>query len=255
MVQLTAREAFGVGVRQAVPIMFGYGPIGVAYGVLARQAGLTLAQTVAMSIFVYAGSSQFIAAGMLGAGAGFLPVVSTTLLVNLRHLLMSAALSPHLGGLRRSFLGLYSPSTSPMRPFALHSANLDRGPAHPWLLLGINLASYGTWVLSSLVGGLFGSILPDPARLGLDFALPAMFIALLVVQLKGPVHVLVGGAAGAVSVVVALLLARQLERSPGEHPCRRAGIGGVDLARAVHLDPGGDGPGHLLCPGCFPCSP
>ncbi|MGI6557489.1 MAG: AzlC family ABC transporter permease [Limnochordia bacterium] len=205
MVQLTAREAFGVGVRQAVPIMFGYGPIGVAYGVLARQAGLTLAQTVAMSIFVYAGSSQFIAAGMLGAGAGFLPVVSTTLLVNLRHLLMSAALSPHLGGLRRSFLGLFAFHITD-ETFALHSANLDRGPAHPWLLLGINLASYCTWVMSSLVGGLFGSILPDPARLGLDFALPAMFIALLVIQLKGSIHVLVGGVAAAVSVVVALLL-------------------------------------------------
>ncbi len=205
MVQLTAREAFGAGVRQAVPIMFGYGPIGVAYGVLARQAGLTLAQTVAMSIFVYAGSSQFIAAGMLGAGAGFLPIVSTTLLVNLRHLLMSAALSPHLGGLRRSFLALFAFHITD-ETFALHSANLDRGPAHPWLLLGINLASYGTWVLSSLLGGLFGSILPDPARLGLDFALPAMFIALLVVQLKGPVHMLVGGAAGALSVVIALLL-------------------------------------------------
>ena len=226
MVQLTAREAFGAGVRQAVPIMFGYGPIGVAYGVLARQAGLTLAQTVAMSIFVYAGSSQFIAAGMLGAGAGFLPIVSTTLLVNLRHLLMSAALSPHLGGLRRSFLALFAFHITD-ETFALHSANLDRGPAHPWLLLGINLASYGTWVLSSLLGGLFGSILPDPARLGP--ICPAGHVHCPPGRpAQGPRPYARRRGRGALSVVIALA-SRQLERSPGEHPCRRAGIGGVDL--------------------------
>ncbi|MDR3073187.1 MAG: AzlC family ABC transporter permease, partial [Deltaproteobacteria bacterium] len=86
------------GARLAVPIVLGYLPVGFAFGVLAVQAGMTPATVGLMSFFVYAGSSQLIAAGLLAAHTSTAGIVLTTLIVNLRHLLMSAALTPHLKG-------------------------------------------------------------------------------------------------------------------------------------------------------------
>ncbi|MGI6037565.1 MAG: AzlC family ABC transporter permease [Limnochordia bacterium] len=193
---------FWQGFHQATPIMLGYGPIGFAYGVLARQGGLTLGQTIGMSIFVYAGSAQFIAVGMFAVGAGLIPIVVTTFLVNLRHLLMTAALSPHLKGFSRPLLGLLAFHITD-ETFALHSNNFASRPADAYSMFGLNLASYLMWVTSSAVGGLIGNSVVDPARFGLDFALPAMFIALLCLQVKNRLHIFIAIIAGVTSILVA----------------------------------------------------
>ena len=84
------------GLIRVVPIIVGYVPIGFAYGVLAKKAGISSLNTILMSIIVFAGSAQFIAIGLILAGATAVSIVITTFIVNLRHLLMSAALSPYL---------------------------------------------------------------------------------------------------------------------------------------------------------------
>ncbi|MGE5653154.1 MAG: AzlC family ABC transporter permease, partial [Bacillota bacterium] len=84
------------GARAALPIVLGYVPIGLAFGVLAVQQGLGVPGIFLMSLIVYAGSAQFIATGMLAAGASPTAIIATTFLVNLRHLLMSASMSAHL---------------------------------------------------------------------------------------------------------------------------------------------------------------
>ena len=84
------------GMRFALPIVLGYLPIGFAFGVLGMQAGMTPATVGLMSLLVYAGSSQLIAAGLLAAGTGTAGIILAVFVVNLRHLLMSAALTPHL---------------------------------------------------------------------------------------------------------------------------------------------------------------
>ena len=86
------------GVRQALPIVLGYIPVGFAYGVLAQKNGLGLFNAVAMSVIVFAGSAQLISAGLFGAAASPFTLIFTTFVVNLRHLLMSAALAPKLKG-------------------------------------------------------------------------------------------------------------------------------------------------------------
>ncbi len=96
----SGRPAWVRGVARAMPIVMGYIPIGFAYGVLAQQAGLSLFNTLAMSALVYAGSAQLIAAGLFAAAAPALSIVATTFVVNLRHMLFSAALSPYLRGWR-----------------------------------------------------------------------------------------------------------------------------------------------------------
>ena len=90
------------GMKAATPVVLGYIPIAIAFGILASQVGFGVVEAAAMSVF--AGSAQFIAVGMIGAGNSVGAIVVTTFLVNLRHLLMSAALSPHLGGLAKKEL-------------------------------------------------------------------------------------------------------------------------------------------------------
>ena len=96
------------GMVKALPIVFGYIPIGFAYGVLAQQAGLSTLNILLMSIIVYAGSSQFIAVGLFAAAVPGLTIILTTFVVNLRHMLFSAALSPYLKGWKVPELALFS---------------------------------------------------------------------------------------------------------------------------------------------------
>src|SRR4051812_13572167 len=96
------------GLAAAWPICLGYFPIGLSLGVLAQKAGLAPWQMALMSIAVFAGGSQFIAVAMISSGASAAAIVSTTFMVNLRHLLMSSALSVHFPGVSRQFLALFA---------------------------------------------------------------------------------------------------------------------------------------------------
>ncbi len=204
---MPVRDSVLPGLRTAFPVLLGYAPVGVAYGVLAHQAGLTLAETVALSLLVYAGSSQFIAVAMWQAGAGYLAIIFTTFLVNLRHFLMSTALSPYLTRYSKRWLAYFGAQLTD-ETFALHSTRLRQGdPAHAGTpLLVINQAAHLTWAASSAAGYLAGTSLGDPRRLGLDFALPAMFIGLLVMQVRRRLDVVVAVIAGALSLGLPFLL-------------------------------------------------
>lgn len=193
-------------VQPALPVMMGYAPVGIAYGVLAGQAGLTLWETLAISFFVYAGSAQFIGVAMWQAGANPVAIIVTTFFVNLRHLLMSAALSPYLKKYSKRWLAFFSAQLTD-ETFAVHSAKLREGADHPGpAILGVNVAAHLTWSASSVVGFLIGSQLGDPARLGLDFALPAMFISLLLMQIRRRLDWLVAVLAAALALLIPLII-------------------------------------------------
>jgi 4-azaleucine resistance transporter AzlC len=194
-----ARES----VRLALPIVLGYVPVGFAYGVLAIKSGLSPANTVLMSVVVFAGSAQLIAVGLLAAGAPPLSVALTAFVVNLRHLLMSAALAPRLAAWPRRLLPLFCFQMTD-ETFALHLARFSRGDTDRAVTLGVNMTAQAAWVAGSLLGALSGSLVGDVRPLGLDFALPAMFIALLCGQLRGRPHL----AAGVSAAGLALLLPR-----------------------------------------------
>jgi len=197
-------EFFG-GVRTAAPIILGYLPIGFAYGIIAVKTGLSTLEAVLMSVLVYAGASQFIAVGLIGTGAEWGTIVVTTFLVNLRHLLMSAALFPRLRRLRPPVLaGLAFELTD--ETFALAATVFEKRAATAPFLAGLQLTAQFTWVLSSLAGALSGSLFTDVNKFGLDFALPAMFIALLVLQLRSRVHLAAAGIAAASSLLFAHLI-------------------------------------------------
>ncbi|MEW5772537.1 MAG: AzlC family ABC transporter permease [Thermodesulfobacteriota bacterium] len=190
-------------VRLALPIVLGYVPVGFAFGVLAVKSGMSALNAGLMSVFVFAGSGQLIAVGLLAAGAPALSVVLTTFVVNLRHLLMSAALAPHLASWPRRLLALFCFQMTD-ETFALHLARFQRGERDLATTLGVNMTAQAAWVAGSVLGALSGSLIGDVRPLGLDFALPAMFIALLCGQLKGRPHL----AAGVSAAGLALLLPR-----------------------------------------------
>lgn len=194
--------------QQSAPVILGYLPVGFAYGVLAQKAGLSVLNTVLMSVLVYAGSAQLIAVAMFAAGAAPLAVIVTTFIVNLRHLLMSAALAPHLGSWRpREVAAMTAQLTD--ETFALHAARFARKETDKQETFGINVIAHLAWISGSVLGILASGLIGDVRPLGLDFALPAMFLVLLVWQVHSRLHLVAALAAAALSVVFYLLVSAQ----------------------------------------------
>jgi 4-azaleucine resistance transporter AzlC len=154
-----------------------------------------------MSVIVFAGSAQLISVGLFAAGVSPLSIIATTFVVNLRHLLMSAALSPHLAGWRKSELAAFAYEITD-ETFAVHSLRFNRpGPSKAVTFI-INLVSQAAWVIGTALGILAGQLIADVRPFGLDYALPAMFIALLVMQIQSHTHLWVAIFSGIVSLVL-----------------------------------------------------
>ncbi len=185
--------------RQVTPVILGYLPVGFAYGVLAQKAGLSVLNTVLMSVFVYAGSAQLIAVAMFAAGAAPLAVIITTFIVNLRHMLMSAALAPHLKNMRPMEVAAMTAELTD-ESFALHATRFARGENDKAETFGINTIAHISWITGSVLGILASGLIGDVRPLGLDFALPAMFLVLLVWQIHNRHHMYAAVAAAMLSV-------------------------------------------------------
>ena len=190
------------GIRAAWPICLGYIPIGLAFGVLAQKAGLSALAVGLMSSLVFAGSAQFIAVAMLGTGAGIAAIVATTFTVNLRHLLMSSALSVFLRGLRKRWLTLFAYGVTD-ESFAVNLARFREGGWDWKRALTVNHVTNAVWVMSTVAGALGGALIPAHA-FGIDYALMGMFLCLLVYQLRGRMYVLTAVIAGASAVAISL---------------------------------------------------
>ncbi|HET6485787.1 MAG TPA: AzlC family ABC transporter permease [Spirochaetia bacterium] len=166
------------GLRAGIPIAVGYVPIAVAFGFLASQGRLSLAQAAAMSLFVYAGASQFAAVGMLAGGASALAITLATLVLNFRHFLMSVSLSRRIsegGSPRRSWVPALALGVTD-ETFVV--ASTDGAPTAPYFL-GLGLMAYCAWNAGTLIGAGFSALIPPGLAHGLGITLYAMFIAIL----------------------------------------------------------------------------
>lgn len=211
--------------------------VGIPFGILAREAGLDPLQAIGMSVIMFAGASQFVALELFRSGAGPLVVIATTLLINLRHLLMAASL-------RRSFgeqplparLGLAYILTD--EAFAMGSSWYRRGGRGLAYYVAFGSAMWVLWNLGTIVGVVAGPAVPDPRVVGLDFAITATFIAIVALSVRdrrdAVVALVAAGVAGVmrgfglavVAVVLAgalaPLVARLLIRSDGLEPGEEA---------------------------------
>jgi 4-azaleucine resistance transporter AzlC len=181
--QISPHTEFRNGLLAAAPLWLGAAPFGVIYAVSALAAGLTPMQTLAMSLFVFAGAAQFTAVGMFAAAAAPLAIVLTTLIVNARHVLLTASLLPHLRdiGLGRRFL-LAAQLTD--ESYALGMARFLERRGSAAFTFGANLSIYVVWQASTLIGILIGRMIPDPTVYGLDLVFPLTFIGLLTPLLR-----------------------------------------------------------------------
>lgn len=193
------------GWKAATPVALGYIPLGLAFGITAAQQGLTWIDVFFLSLLVYAGSAQFIALAMIAANASAIAIIGTTFLVNLRHMLMSASLSPHLKHLSTPSLALISLEITD-ETYAAGYPEASTGKASKWFYFALNSLAHGSWLACTVLGCLLGNSISDPQKWGLDFALPAMFIGLIFTQLKGKSDILVSLTAGILSVIFALFL-------------------------------------------------
>jgi 4-azaleucine resistance transporter AzlC len=183
---MTNNHPFREGAKDALPVVLGYLPVGVAFGLLARNAGITLSEVGLMSFLVYAGASQFLAIEMIDQRMTWFPIVLATFFINLRHFLMSSNLSLYLKNTRLSLLGLLSAQLTD-ESFAVATSNLPKVKNNPHYVLGLQITSHLAWVIGSIGGALFGPFIKI-SEYGLPFALPSLFICLLVFQLKSVRH-------------------------------------------------------------------
>lgn len=192
------------GAAAAWPICLGYIPIGLAFGVLAQKAGLGPVQIFLMSLLVFAGSSQFIAVSMLDCGAAAVSVILTAFTVNLRHLLMSSALAVYLKKSSRKKLCFLAYGVTD-ESFAVNYSRLKAGKWDIGRCLVLNYTANVTWIISTVAGGFGGQFIPAGA-FGIDYALPAMFICLLVFQLNGRKYLFIAMLSGVTAVFLSLVL-------------------------------------------------
>jgi 4-azaleucine resistance transporter AzlC len=174
------------GIRAGLPVAVGYVPMAMAFGVLATQTGLSFFQAGAMSLFVYAGASQFASLGLLAGGASALAIVLATLVLNFRHFLMSVALS------RRLPLRQARDHRARALPYVLGFGITDETFVVASLqsrltvrfFLGLIGTVYLAWLSGTLIGAGFSSLIPPVIARGMGVALYAMFIAILVPGVK-----------------------------------------------------------------------
>ena len=196
---------FRAGIRDTLPLMLGVFPFGLAYGIFAQSMGLTPGETILMSLTVFAGAAQFISLPMFAAGAGLMMISLTTLLINLRHLLMGASLAPYMEKLPlawKAFLCFGMADET-------YAVAISRAQAIGYSRdyhFGCNATGYVTWGVSTVLGVVLGSYISDPLSWGLDFAMPATFLALLIPRLTDRTSLLVCLVAVLVSVAAALLI-------------------------------------------------
>jgi 4-azaleucine resistance transporter AzlC len=173
-------------VKATIPLNIGGIPFGIIYGALAVTSGISPAGTMGMSLFVFAGSAQFIATGLFAAGTDVLFIILTTFVVNARHALYSATLAPYVKRLpHRWLLPLGFLLTDEAFVVAVtRYQQPDDSPYKHWYYLGTAASMYVMWQLSTVVGIVAGSAIPDPAGWGLDFAMSVTFIGMLVPMIR-----------------------------------------------------------------------
>jgi 4-azaleucine resistance transporter AzlC len=197
------RVEFWNGVKDTFPLVVGAIPFGIIFGALAVTSGVTPGGALAMSAIVFAGSSQFIAAGLVANGAPILVIILTTFVVNLRHALYAASLAPHMKHLPQRWLaplGFWLTDESFVVVIARYTKT-DASQFKHWYFLGSAVFMYSNWQLCTIIGMVAGQAIPNPRTWGLDFALVVTFIGMLAQFVRSRPALIASAVAGIVAVL------------------------------------------------------
>ena len=198
----TPRAEFFSGMKAEMPLMIGVIPFGLIYGILAIASGLPPSAAQAMSVIIFAGSSQFVSAQLFGLGVPAVINLFTIWVINLRHALYSASIAPYLQKLptRWKLLLAYLLTDEAYAITILHyQQDNDKRYKH-WFFLGAGLTLWTTWQLSTAAGIFLGTTVPT--SWSLDFTLALIFIALVVPSLKDKASLGAALSAGVAAVIL-----------------------------------------------------
>lgn len=192
---------FAKGMKDILPVAAAGIVDGIVFGLLARQAGLGIAEAMLFSLLVTAASSQFAAVGLISQGIVGWPILVSTALLNARHLLYGLALGPHFRGRPLWKLALMGTALND-ETYALKATYLERG-GNPSIayVVGAGTTDYFIWNGSTLIGAWFGAAFTQTETYGLDFAFIATFLGFLALNLLSSFHLKVAVCASAVACV------------------------------------------------------
>ena len=194
------RADFRRGVRDVGPLLLGVAPFGLVAGIAAANAGLDLTQAVGMSVIVFAGASQLAALDLIGRDAPLSVVVLTAVVINLRMLMYSASIAPHFRTFAaRVKAGLAYLLTDQAYALSIASYRGERSVDRVAYYLGVAVTLWVVWQLTTAAGVLLGTGVPD--AWGLEFAVPLVFLALLVPAMEDGPTTVAGLAGGTIAVV------------------------------------------------------
>ena len=198
------KSAFRAGIRDGLPFVLVVIPFSMVFGVVAVEAGLTLAETMGFSVLVIAGASQMAALHLMTESAPFLVIVATALAVNLRMAMYSASLAPHLGAApfwKRAVVAYLNVDQTYAQSMVRYESTPEMTLSEKLgYFVGLAAPIFPLWYAGTVVGAVVGGRFPD--WLALDFAVPITFLALIAPMLKTLAHI----AAALTSVVLALSL-------------------------------------------------
>lgn len=193
------------GVSAVMPLCIGDFPFSFIVGALSVSAGMIVWQSTAWSCIVIAGSAQMLAVNMLKTGASLGVIIFTTFVINLRHVLYSASLAGKIrdASFFQKCLMSYA-LTDEVYATTIKEMEENRGDKYLFYFT-VMLTFWGFWVLANFMGAMFGSSFPDIQKYGLDFAMVAAFIAIVVPQVKSQacmVAALVASMSGVLLVIL-----------------------------------------------------
>jgi len=222
------RSEFIQGLTDIVPVVVAACPIGLLWGTVAAGKGLSTLEAGLMSVTVFAGAAQFVAIELWSDPAPWLFLTVTVFIVNIRHVLMGASLARHMGaipsGWRAPIMFLMADEN-----WAFCERRVLKQPLTLQYYLGLGLPMVFTWTLSSIIGAMAGQLLGDPKAYGFDFAMAAMFIAILVGFWKGPRTAAVLATSAAVAAVAKLAIG-------GAWFIVLGGLAGAGMAALLHAE-------------------
>ena len=181
MTKQQSRTDYVRGLKFGMPILFGFIPSAIAYAVIARQSGLSALETILMSAFVFAGASQMLAAGMY-AQTGILVIILATFILNLRHIIMSTCVMHRLKDTRMP-MKLFLSFGVTDETFSIFTTTPESLCSAPFLL-GLITVAYTSWLTGSALGAFLSDLLPAILSASLGIALYALFISLLMPNLR-----------------------------------------------------------------------
>ena len=193
------QSEFREGVQAGLSIAIGYMPVALTFGLIAKSTGLSVSETVLMSLLVFAGASQYIALSLLAVGTGIFEIILTTLIVNIRHFLMSASLNEKVEDDLPLKKALYAFGVTD-ETFSVSA--VKEGKVTSGYMFGVIIIAYSSWVINSGIGHVIGASLPTNLQESMSIALYAMFVGLLVPSLKKQRKVIVLAGIAAISNTV-----------------------------------------------------